>query len=650
MAEQHIFEVELPNGEIIEVEAPENTPEAQIKARVQQFRNKRAGIKSVSPLEGMSRTDRVVAGIGRSADTTVKGVKQLGTSLASYFVDSNPLLFSKETGQGLRDSMARQKADEADRRKLDAPLMGDRYGMGGNIAGTVGQIVAPGGIAKLISKVPALAAAPSVGRLAGLVGRASLPSSVGGAAAQGAVIGAAQPMVEGENRLSSMAFNAAGGALGAKVGQVVGGIVRGGVRGVDREVAETLLREASDPNNLTIAQPSRVQGVVRSLAEETRDEGIARLERTLRDKTGGWRSQDLANNAARVNAIRQFAGDDQALRNAIAARTAAAAPPLEAAKQVTGVDTAGLLQQVDDLIQQYTGNSQMQGALRRARGEIEASGGNMAYLENARQAIGRLISGTGDDSGVKLPDLIRAKDALTGTMRGASADFGNYLDTFKGMSLPINRMQIGQELIGPRAGSAVLDELGNQTLLPASFSRMSRDLDGVAQRATGFNRASASTSLQPDDFATIAAVQDDLERQAFRQTAGSGGNSQMAQRQELARRLVNRTAANAGARAIPLIGGNIGAALDYLEKMGAARLNNRLAEVARNPEQARAILSRMAPPERRLLEQAISRIGASGGVPAAAAAGAPGALEFDVAGGTPISDDEFEAEFGFRPR
>lgn len=40
----HIFEVELPNGEILEIEAPEDTPVEAIKARAQSYRNERAGI------------------------------------------------------------------------------------------------------------------------------------------------------------------------------------------------------------------------------------------------------------------------------------------------------------------------------------------------------------------------------------------------------------------------------------------------------------------------------------------------------------------------------------------------------------------------------------------------------------------------------
>lgn len=649
MAEQHIFEVELPNGEIIEVEAPESTPAEQIKARVQKFRNERAGVKPTSAMEGMGRGERFIAGVGRSLDTGIKGVAQLGTSMASYFADSNPLLFGKETRQGLRDRMAKQESDEAERRRLDAPLMSDAYGMAGNIVGTVGQIIAPGGVAKLATMTPRVA--PAVGRLAGLVQSASLPRTASGAAAQGAVVGAAQPLAAGENRLASMAINAGAGYGGAKVGNYIGSVARGGVRGLDRRVGETLANEADDVGNLMRPQPSAVSGVQRSLAEESRDEGIARLERGIRDTTTGWRALDTTNNAARVEAIRQFAGEPVDIRNAMAARSLASTPFLDQAKQVAGVDTAPLLQQVDSLIQQYTGNSQMQAALGKAKSEIAASGGNMAYLENARQTIGNLISGTADGSNVKLPDLITAKTALTNTMRGASPEFGNYLDTFRSMSAPINRMQIGQMLVSPRAGSAVLDDVGNQTLLPASFSRMARDLDGVAQDATGFGRARAADSLTPDDFATIAAVQDDLERQAFRNTAGGGVNSHTNQRGELAKRMARNTAAQAGARAIPLVGGNIGAALDYLEKVGAQRLNNRLAEVIRNPEQARQILANMPPPDRAALEQAIKRIGSGATVPAVAAARSPDMpLEIEVAGGTPISDDEFEAEFGFRPR
>lgn len=672
MAAQHIFEVELPNGEIIEVEAPEDTPQEQITARVAAFRNQRAGIKNVDAMEGMGRGEKFLAGIGRSADTSIKGAKQLGTSLASYFVNSNPMLFSEETRKGFRDSLSRQEAEETERRRLDAPLMRDGYGMAGNIAGTVGQIVAPGGVAKLATMTPRLMkAAPAAGRLARLVQGASLPSTAGGAAAQGAVIGAAQPMATGENRLASMAINAGAGYGGAKIGQAVGGIVRGGVRGLDRRVGETLTQEADDVANLMRPQPSQVPGVTRSLAEESKDAGIARLERGIRDTTVGWRARDLSNNAARVAAIRQFAGDESSIRAAEEARDAATsglrdrafAEGSEAAKadaaaralMMPGSSGMGSLRTgIRSIAQAKSGNPAVQSALSDVDGALAKAGDSVGGLYDVRQYIGFLLSGkAGSDKSyarAASAELIRMRGMIDEEIAKRAPTFPQYIKAYSEASTPINRMQVGQELIGQKAGSNTLDELGNQVLLPNKFSGMARDLDGVAQRATGFDKASAASILQPDDFATIAAVQDDLERQAFRQSA-SGSNSHTYQRKEIGKRMVNRTATNAAARAVPLLGGGFGAAMDYLEKVGAQRLSGRLAEVIQNPQQARAILANMPPPERAALEEAIKRLGAGGTVPAVAAARSPEAtLEIDVVGGTPISDDEFEREFGFRPR
>lgn len=275
------------------------------------------------------------------------------------------------------------------------------------------------------------------------------------------------------------------------------------------------------------------------------------------------------------------------------------------------IDTTTLVAELDNLAEQYTGNPQMQAALRQMKAQVEASNGHLAYLENARQFAGNQISGTADGSMVKLPDMIRAKDALTHTMREASDDFGQYLDTWKDMSRPINRMQVGQELLKRGSGAIEDSATGAPQLTPGKFGQAVKSLDRLAGTATGFRRATARGSLQPEDLATVGAVNDDLARSAQRLRVGSGGGSHTASQLALGERVGSM--AGKAAEALPVIGQGIAVARAYLKQQGAQRLEKAMERVLAHPEEYRAIASLLPRKDRRLLETALVRAGSQGG-------------------------------------
>lgn len=103
----------------------------------------------MDPNAGIGRGRQFLEGIGASIDQTIGGLKQAGTSAADYFMRSNPALFG---GDNLQETMAAQQAEEVERRRINDQMGG--WGTAGQIAGTVGQILAPGGVAKLAARVP----------------------------------------------------------------------------------------------------------------------------------------------------------------------------------------------------------------------------------------------------------------------------------------------------------------------------------------------------------------------------------------------------------------------------------------------------------------------------------------------------------------
>lgn len=152
-----IFEVELPDGKILEIEAPANTSPDVIKQRAKQYRyetmkaelDRRNGTDGGDPTEGMSTFDKVRAGVGKSIADTGRGLGQL---------------------VGL---VSREDVDRAN--ALDESLMRTGAGKGGYIGGTVASFLTPGVGLKVASKVPQLARAAPVLNAAS---RAFLPNTV----------------------------------------------------------------------------------------------------------------------------------------------------------------------------------------------------------------------------------------------------------------------------------------------------------------------------------------------------------------------------------------------------------------------------------------------------------------------------------------
>lgn len=93
--------------------------------------------------------------------------------------------------------------------------------------------------------------------------------------------------------------------------------------------------------------------------------------------------------------------------------------------------------------------------------------------------------------------------------------------TFKELSKPISRMDVGQSLYEKLAPS--LSDFGPVTRERAeSFASALRDADVTAQRATGFRGARFADIMKPEDQQMYSAIASDLARQAESAGAGRG--------------------------------------------------------------------------------------------------------------------------------
>lgn len=573
-----------------------------------------------NPTDGMSGTQKVLAGSGKFFTDQALGIRQL-------------------FGGATREEVDRKQ-------QIDAPLMETGAGKVGYAGTGILSIVAPGvGAARGVSAINAAKNAGTAGNLARLLPAlnaaksATLPTTVLGAGTQGAALGFLQPVGSDDSRVQNTVLGFGLGAGGQTIGNMLVGAVRLGKgqaisqKGVGRKAADIIRENAiKGVDNLMIPSPSAVPGVSRTLAEESLDDGIAGLQRTMIDPAY-MTNQGRVNNAARVNYLRGIAGDDAQMAAAQAQREANNAMAFQSARgerfstpqpqeESLIVMPKGVERPVVSTAMQADDMAPLYGELKRIKSEfaggkseglvagyekrIRDANGDALKLDNIRRDIA--LEMQQKPEGVNIRDLSQVYDALSGHLKGLSPNFREAIDGWARDSIPVDRMRIGQELIGSRSGSAVLDPVtGEQVLLPAQFSRAARDLDGVAQRATGFPRASANDYLSADDLSRIGAVQDDLERQAFAQTAGGRPGSPTFDRMEMAGRVANSTLP------IPQV---VKDGFAILDRIGQDRLKSQLSEVLANPQHARELLKKYPASDARILEGVLKRIGFGTGLSA----------------------------------
>ena len=620
------IEVELPDGSVVEF--PDGTDNATMERALSDYRTAPTdmpvtdlpAVQAEIPraTDGMSGFDRFRAGLGKSLVDTGLGFAQATVDQASRVAGIGDALIANKVGsddfrRGVqrvndiwRTPQRYLQQQAAERRKLDEDLISTPGGLLGNVTGVLAQAVGPGLAARGTGAATAL-----------------LPTSVGGNALQGGLLGYIQPAVSEGDRATNAAIGTGGGLLGAAIPQAVGAAARTARNvvspfthaGSERAAARVLSDFAEDPARLVNRAQSAVPGVQRTLAEESLDPGIAQLQRTIAAREGAaFDSLARRNNAARVNAIRQFAAEPRDIEAARLARTQAVQGDLQQALAAPPVRTDATRRAVENAVEQSTGDPAVQGGLTQIRDLLmrqDQAGqavpeDRMFILENVRKTIGSMLEGRyGGDNAASLRgarQLIGVRDQLNNEISGQVPAFGNYLNRFRQESVPINRMQIGQELL-ERGSSAIPDPTtGLENLTPAAFGRQARDLDALAARATGFDRARAANILQPQDIATINAVNDDLARTAYAANAARGSGSDTFQKLMSDGDILG---------AVQGLGVNVpgAGAIRMLGAAGRDRVNQQLVHILTNPTQYEAVLQRASAPDRQAIQAALNAIG-----------------------------------------
>lgn len=583
----------------------------------------------VSPTDGMSGLDRFRAGVGKSLVDTYEGLKQ-----AAGDAGSGPLLALQQgtigalRGDGILESglvalsqlgaeRKRLQDAQADRRETDRALLDTGAGMGGNILGTIAQILGPGIAARGTAAANAL-----------------LPTTVRGNALQGLTIGALQPVAAEDERAGNALLGGAGGAGGALLARGAGAAVntgrnllaRTGLNATDRQAGNVLAREATNPDNLTIT-PSAVPGVQRTLGEASGDSGLMALENTMRSQNrGAFEPIDLRNNAARVQQLQNIAGTDADMAAAEAARTAAS-EGLRDRAFAEGAESLARNQQADALMlpassgisqlregirsiaRAGAGNPNVQNATNAVSRALDQTGDSVGGLYNVRKYIGDLLNGraAGDDASARAAsrELIQIRDLIDQNLASRAPSFPEYLDAYRNASKPINRMEVGREVISRAQGqSPGFDVLGNPILTPAGISRATNDLDAIAAKATDFKKARASDILTTDDLASLRAIQDDMQRIAQRNRSAAPGSPTM-ERASIA----ERTALQGVVGKLPWVG----RLFEHYEQQANQRLSERLAYLMANPSEAQRVLRALPKEDAGVLRKSLNQLALAAG-------------------------------------
>ena len=515
-----------------------------------------------NPTEGMSGTDRFLAGAGKAFTDIGRGIGQW-------------------TGLVSRD-------DVAESRKLDSALMDTTGGKVGNIVGNVAATLP-------------LAFAPGANTLAG-------------AAAYGALTGAIAPSTSTQETLTNIGVGGAVAPAAIVAGRGVGAAYQGAKglvepltkAGQERVAASTLRAFAQDPTkaaaNLSAARPL-VPGSMPTLAQGSMDPGLAQLERTLvnNPETGPQLAARFAEQrAARLGAIKNIAGTDE-YYNAIKDGVRTFAKQDYDAAISAGFDPKALAANKDKLAKLLERPS-IKSAQAVARdlaaenGEELADIGSVKGLDYLVKALDNKISAAknvGSSVGKEeLRALVGTKNELMGVIEQVAPAYKQARGNFAQMSAQVNSMDVARDLL--KRYEPALSRYGANTR--EMGNAYASALDGAIEstkRSTGMDLP-LERFMPSADIGTLQNVAKDLGRKAAAEDMGRAAGSNTAQNlasQNLLRRTLGPTGLPQSWSESTALQTML-APVTGLYKLGGAeqRIMDRIAQAALDPQDAATLL------------------------------------------------------------
>lgn len=586
-----------------------------------------------------SFAENVDIGFGKAFSDLGTGLKQLGLAAA----DQIPGVDLTQRRADLRTKIDEQK-------RLDEPLMRTGGGITGNVGGVIASMLAPFGVLGVGAKGAQIAGnANTANRLMQLSRATTIPNTVRAATAQGAAYGAATPTGTGDNPYLPTMIGGGLGAFGQALPMGLGLITRGvhgavlpfSNEGAEKIAARTFGRFAGDSGSFQNMSGEMVPGSMPTIAEATEDPGVAILQRQLSDRdpqfAAALTERGEANNLARLNVLEGIAGTPEELAAARALREdtadvtynrAMAADQMRRdlarteATERAAVSTGEALPAMElatpglrELTSSPTFRQAVEKAKTLAADKLVPIGdplSNLTGLHYTKLALDQMVNEgkrSGSFGNTSEEALIGLKERLLAEIDKVSPQYGTAKTVFQQQSGPVNRMEVGGEIL--RRATGGMTALENPMVRLNPLAKMLSDIDAVAAGATDFRGAQGAQILGPENMNALTMVLRDLERAgALNKGTARGSNT----RQNFAmQNLLDQLAVPFGSTGERLTQSGVADALAttlgkiYGVSGREQAIQSIMQRMSLEPEYAREVLSRVPPAQRAMVERQIAQ-------------------------------------------
>lgn len=583
----------------------------------------------IDPTEGNSFGQNMAVGAGKALSDTWHGIKTVGADIADVVAPRKQNLSGLVTGVPVKSRGDELRSEYDEIRRRDEPLMNTGGGVVGNVAGNIATVLAPGAAVKGAGMIQGARGATQSAEALNAAGKALMvPRTIVGAGAQGAAMGALQPVGTDDSRLLNTGIGGAAGvavpaiaAAGRGIKAAIDPLTEGG----RNLIVGRAINEAAGPGgpaartNLQNAKPL-IPNSLPTAAETAESPGISALQRGVSaadPEAYGRRGMEQA--AARSAALRGVAGDDSQMAMAKALREKASKPLYDAAA-ATPIDTQlakAMKPQIDNLMERPA----MQAAVEKAKeifGERSvtlAKGGSPEGLQLVKQALDDMIEKAGEASSSigknQLRALQQTRSDLISTMETLTPKLREADEAFRAGSKPINQMQVGRYLekeIAPALSDygALASETG------AKYARALRDAPGTIKDATGRSAKSLADIMTPDQVGTLENIAKDLGRKANAQNLGRGVGSDTVQKLSMTN-LAQRSGVPVGVLELP----GVGRGLKWVYENTDQKMREQMAKTLLDPQKTAEVMGKALP---RPQAEALAKLLRAGTTPAALSA------------------------------
>jgi hypothetical protein len=419
----------------------------------------------------MSGTDLFLAGAGNGMTDLARGTGQL---------------------LGLVDQQSIKEAADRDR-----ALVGTTAGKAGDFVGSMAALLP----AAFVPGTNTLAGSAAIGGLTGLLTPVA-EGSVGWGKAKSAGLGAAiAPVAILAGRGAHSALN------GAKA--LVEPFRAGGQKAIAGRILNRFATQADDAARIAGAATAPVPGYQLTLAEATKDPGLATLQRALANTDASARigAVDASNAAVLKGLLSDMAGDNLTMTAARGAR--------ESATQALYEQADNVIVPLDEELQALFKRPVIAAAVETAKTNAKNRGETLLIdvAEDVTAVDGRSLhaikKGIDDAVGELKPnsDTLKAaqaaRDEFLEAIEDRLATYRPARETFKAMSRPINQMEVAGVLRDKLAPA--LDDFGETGGLRSGlFAQALRD-PKLVKKATGM-RGLLSDVMEPAQLDAIEGV------------------------------------------------------------------------------------------------------------------------------------------------